>query len=733
MKKNGLRSRALSALLGASLAASALGASTIQPSYAATSADVSSMVLVLDDGSPMVGALVDRMKSEGQPYTVVDLSNSSRPTLDANYLATTTSTGVRANFSGVVAPTEAPGQLSAAERQVLHEYEQTFKVREFVAYTWANPAVGLNYAANPGYVGPVDGMTAQLSDSALAGDFSYLRGRVGLDDLDKRVDESWGYLATPLTATETQSFTPVLTATIPGTDVQGSLLGVHSNNGVEQMVSTFASNANQQHWRELSHGIVSWLTRGVSLTYQRNFFSVQIDDVMLPDALWSIEGNCTIGDGCDPVAYPEDAPGATSRMTDADVQRQITWQKQQGISLDVTFNAGGVTEYKAENGGADPLEAALLANKAHIRWLNHTWSHPYLGCVQNFATAPWTCATTATGATKWVTAATINSEITQNKTYAKTNALPNWDATALVTGEHSGLKTLPQMPADNPNLKTALNQQAIRWIASDASREKEIRKIGRATTVPRHPMNIFYNNATKAQAVSEYNWIYASAADGGSGYCTLNPATTTCIKPLSAATGFDDYIVPMEGRIALGHLLANDPRPHYAHQANLAEDGILYPVLDTVLDSYRETYASNSPLVNPSLQEAGAELVRQSDWAAAKASVSQVISGTTVTVTNAGSSSASVPVTLPAGSKTAAKAAFGSSYAGQASAWVRVAAGRSARYTLPSGTGFATSVVWPVVPDMPVTAPAQAPAADTTPIELPAAVSEVIDAATAGS
>lgn len=42
----------------------------------------------------------------------------------------------------------------------------------------------------------------------------------------------------------------------------------------------------------------------------------------------------------------------------------------------------------------------------------------------------------------------------------------------------------------------------------------------------------------------------------------------TCISPLDPATGFDEYIVPIETRIALSHVMANDPRPHYAHQSN---------------------------------------------------------------------------------------------------------------------------------------------------------------------
>ena len=58
-------------------------------------------------------------------------------------------------------------------------------------------------------------------------------------------------------------------------------------------------------------------------------------------------------------------------------------------------------------------------------------------------------------------------------------------------------------------------------------------------------MNIFYNVSTIAGEVNEYNWIYTSAANGGSGICTNN-ATSTCITPLASPSGFTNYIVPTE-------------------------------------------------------------------------------------------------------------------------------------------------------------------------------------------
>lgn len=683
-------------------------------------------VLVIDDGSPMVGAIADRLTLEGQPFDRIDLTAADRPAITADSLATGGRSGITAKYTGIVTPNEAPSGLSADERSTLQAYGSTFKVREVAAYTWAHPEVGLNYAANPGYVGPVDGMTASLTPEAKSGPFAYLDGSLTFDDIDPAVDESWGYLATPLPATSTSSFTPLVTAPIPGSDQTGSLVGVHRNGEHERMILTVGVNEHQQHWKVLSHGVVSWLTRDVSLTYQRNWFSSHIDDVLMASNMWSEEGDCTIGDGCDPALFPADAPGATVRMTAADVDHLVAWQRESGIKLDMTYNALGATEAKQRTGAPDPLEDALLAQRPELRWINHTWSHLNLGCVQDFSTIPWSCVRNADGSIKYRTGTEITDDIRRGQDYARTSALTGYRDDVLVTGQHSGLKTLPQMEVDNPNLAGALQATGIRWIASDASRETEPRPVGPATTVPRYPMNIFYNNAYEAQAVDEYNWIYTARAAGGSGICEDNPATTTCIEPLDPATDFDDTIVPLEARIALGHVLDNDPRPHFSHQANLAGDRILYPVIDTMNASYRGLFADNAPLLNPTMQDAGAELVRQATWRTQQADVQATISGSTLTVRNTGSRSVTVPITVPEGSHTATapRQSFGTAYAGQRSETTAVPARGTAQVSLAAQPGLATSATWPAAPSAPALTPQlnverQEP---TTDVPLPEAV-----------
>jgi hypothetical protein len=241
-----------------------------------------------------------------------------------------------------------------------------------------------------------------------------------------------------------------------------------------------------------------------------------------------------------------------------------------------------------------------------------------------------------------------------------------------VTGEHSGLFILPQQPVDNPNFGPALTATGITTIASDSSRDPISRPVGAAVTVPRPPMSVFYNVATRAEEVSEYNWIYTSVADGGSGICEQHPDTVTCIQPLDPATGFTNYIIPIEGTIDLGHILSNNPAPHFIHGSNFTEDRLAYPVLNEILRRYRSSYSASAPLVQPTFSEDSAILGRQATWESTNASVTAYTLNGVVTVTSSGSTA--VPITVPNNTHVGSSggAVFGTAYAGERSAWSTV-------------------------------------------------------------
>lgn len=621
-------------------------------------------VLVVDNGDSSVRAIAAQLKSTGIPYTTVDLNDANRPTITGAFLSDTVNGTPRAKYQGVVLPNEAPFGDGSAEQTALENYERTYGIPQVDAYTWAHPGVGLDYTSEGGWTGSLDGHEAAVTTAGRSGYFGYLDGAFRFEDNDPAVLESYGFVARPRTG-----FTSYVDVPVPAGSGRGSLIGEYSHDGRRELVVTFAYNEYQQQFRVLARGIVEWLTQGVHLGQARNYFAVHVDDVFAPDARWDTERNCTPGDIDCVGGGGEEAPPI--RMTAEDAVHAAQWQRQRGFKLDMVYNAGSGEEWKSENGGTDALTDQLLADKAQYRWINHTYTHPFLGCVQDTSTVPWSCARNASGSTQYVSRADISAQIRDNYNWGVGKGLP-LDRTELVTGEHSGLRTLPQQPDDNPNLAGALADNGVKWIASDNSRDPAQRPVGAARTVPRYPMNVYYNVGTEAEMADEYNWIYTSRADGGSGICEDNPASTCLADPLDPATGYDEYIVPLEARTALGHAISNDPRPHYAHQSNLAEDRTLYPVLDKVLTDYQSLFADNTPVENLAQSAIGTELQRRAAWQTALASgkVTAYRIGTTVTIT--APSGTRIPVTTPEGTRKQlllGTAAFGTPYAGQRSAW----------------------------------------------------------------
>ena len=154
------------------------------------------------------------------------------------------------------------------------------------------------------------------------------------------------------------------------------------------------------------------------------------------------------------------------------------------------FNGGGVEE---AGGPGEPLTAALLANKAQLRWVNHTFDHPNLDASSQ---------------------AQIGAQIAQNNAFAQTHALPGYNPAELVTGEHSGIGTSNPFVAANPNMAPALTAQGVTSIGADNSRESGQRQVGSALTLPRYPMNVFYNVSTWADQLDEYDWLYLDRNGG---------------------------------------------------------------------------------------------------------------------------------------------------------------------------------------------------------------------------
>ncbi len=630
---------------GGSVPPTSSTAPTTTPPPTAQESTVELRVLVLDDGSFSAEAMAERLAAEGVEVERFPVTQSERPQITREMLADDATT--TANYMGIVSVSADRPGLTPNENAVIDAFTADYGIREMVAFTSPNEAVGMT-SATDGL--SLDGTSPTLTSAALGDEWSYLDGPVEFDDLDAEIPESWAVPSSPAADGPGSTFRPLLT--VAGGGTEGTIMGVHTQGPRERLIITVAMNRYQEQFKVLSHGMISWLTRGVSTSMYRNTFNVQIDDVFLADDEWNPQGDCTFGADCGVEPGPGDL--ASSRMTADDVQTARTWEDANGIELDMTFNAFGARD-------GDALTDALLAARDEFRWINHTWDHTNLDDLNE---------------------AQITEQIRKNLDWARDNDV-QVDPSELVTGEHSGLASGPARE-DNPALAAAMATTGVTWVGADSSVQPAQRRVGSALTVPRHPMNIFYNTSTEYNAADEYNWIYTTRADGGSGICEDNEAAT-CIDPLNPATGFATYIVPQEARHALGHALDIDPRPHYVHQSNITGDRILYPVLNTLVDDYRDLFAESTPLLNPTHAELGLEMQRRAAWAAAVDQVTATVSGSTLVVTNGGGTAVDVPVTAPDGSNLA-----GSAYAGATSGWITVAPGGSVTIDLGADAGFLT-------------------------------------------
>lgn len=591
----------------AMIAAMAPTASAIEPNQR-----VDLKVLLITDGltRPSFNAWEASLEREGVPYDVFD---GSVDTLEAADLE---AGPAHARYQAVVCATECSHALTTDEILILDAYQTKYGIRRVSGYVFPNARYGMSeVTASMGDTDMSD-QSAALTAAGL-GVFPYLNGPIAFGALGS------GWLQAP-------SADPNLTTLIAGPDFGGTpatLMGVYDRGGFEDLFLTFDSNAFQIQTLLLYRGLINWVTDGTYLGYGRNYFTMQIDDIFMATDRWDTEKNCTPGDrddvGCADV--PSDDP---IRMLPADVTRALQWQTETGLRFDFVYNGAGSVQ--ASNPGPDPLTDALLTNKDSFRWINHTYTHQNLDLVDQ---------------------ATIEFEIRENFAWAESvGLLPNLNVTELVTGEHSGLRDTSRGFAGNPAMPAALTATGIRWVGSDNSRTPDQESLGSALTVPRYPANVFYNTATQAELLDEYNWIYYES-------CVPITGVTTC---LSAPLSWAQY-VDVEATIMLPHLLNNDPRPHYFHQANLAEQGVFYSVVDEVLARY-DTYF-NTVLDQPAFADSGRIIQRATAWTANQELISAYLFNGSLVIENQGVSPINVPITGDGGE----------TYGGTTSEWRTIA------------------------------------------------------------
>ena len=308
--------------------------------------DLKVLVVTSNPVDPVAVAWESALDREGVPHDRKTLSASAGLT-DADLADYSAN---RAKYQAVIV---APGDMAMtqATKDALAKLQTTFGVRR-LSDNITDPTL---HGLNPPIFAEQGGNTGTLTAAAGRAAFPYLAGPVPIEG-----PFAFGFQATPAAGAD---FT-----TLVGGPGGSAYLGINTlSDGRQEMVNAVPGNASQTHHQLLRHGIINWLTRGVFLGHQRDYFAMQVDDVFLPDDRWDMARNLTGVDGPTTAAdeYQCDHDAATTvpdclppvRMTAADVDRVIAWQNTHGIKLDMAFN--GVGSEEASETAPDPLTDCL--------------------------------------------------------------------------------------------------------------------------------------------------------------------------------------------------------------------------------------------------------------------------------------------------------------------------------------------------------------------------------------
>lgn len=408
--------------------------------------------------------------------------------------------------------------LSADEWTILADYERACSARELVWYGFPTADFGLALASS---FTSSDQVTARLTATGTGG-FPYVPPGATIP-----IRDAFGYKAT---------VTDPATIALLESDDHGVLVASHvAPDGREAMLVTMDSNPNLIHSLVLEYGLVSWVSRGLFIGKKRAYLSPQVDDIFIDDDMWNTDThrNAPDLDGVN-----------TFRITGSDLAALVSWQSGLRAALPagsryitaMAFN--GVGTLRSEYPDQTPLTAARSAG-ANLTWLSHTWDHENMD------------AMTSTAA---------RSEVARNCQLAQTYRLNGFSCADLVTPDMSGLTNAAGLQG--------MDSAGARNLSSDTSITDEVAaargtvpgtnpsfNVGRVNAkdahiyqVPRHPTNIFYDVATRAAEVDEYNTIYRSYWGRDLTY---------------------DEIIDVEASFGLHYLLTGDIDPLMFHQTNL--------------------------------------------------------------------------------------------------------------------------------------------------------------------
>ncbi len=610
----GERSRAvLVALVTTAVLATLLVAGLTSPASAAPGHSVELRVLVVAVGTPGEDAarryIEGAMDAIGVAYTTIDASEVD---LTDAFLRT----GGLGHFNGVILTSAVLqnelGQdtFTAAEWELLHEYERDFSVRESVLKGFPATTAGrTDYG-----MGTVT--VSEPEDLPLTGTWTPAAAAVftGVDTTADLEVDIFSYR-------HSSRFDPnvVVTPLLNDAATGASLVSqIDYADGRQVLLSTVNQLDVLRHSQVLSYGFIDFATRGVHLGARRIHLSTHVDDLFASSPLWDADENENSTD-----RYRVD-PAGLSYTVAGQAAIVANFATLSEFEIEMAFNGVGVTDI-------DPLTAAAVGDADAFGWLNHTFTHRNLD--------------TENGAGH----AAIVDEINRNLNTWQQRGFPGLPgaAASLVTGEHSGLANgdTPYPAGLNPGLASAMTQTGVRYISSDASRaNQDVEQYIPGTSVvmlPRYPTAVFFNVNTPELMQDEYDYLNRERhIENGGNPCTIPGA-------VCEERSYGE-ILDAEASVSVTHMLSGKAWPHYFHQANLHDydaegDGasLLIDWIQAVMTEYEQHM--QLPVENLTMTEIGHRARARLEVAAAD--VSAVLTLNTGEVTVAASPTVELEVT----------------------------------------------------------------------------------------
>jgi hypothetical protein len=492
--------------------------------------------------------------------------------------------------------------LSAVDWTTLDNYATTFGIRVLSYYTYPNSRYGLSP------VNSIDTTSASASLTLLpaaATLFPYLNLSNPIP-----ITNAYVYTATTQAAAGEQT-TPIM-------QVNGMTVGVlHTTATGEQFLAiTFDNSPTLLHSLALNYGLINWVTKGVFLGARHIYLNPQIDDLFIPNDLYSggVAGCQPGGFLIDPTVDPSvNCP--TGLMSGPDLTSLAAWQDAVRANPQTTqfqtvlaFNGLGLDNGSGAVDLTNPLSIAAIAAAGKFSWVSHTFDHANLDCYDPVPNS---------GICTQATVAESAAEIDNNLVTARALGL-NLDAQSMVTPNISGLT--------NPNYILAAIYRGVKNLVMDSStlaanppptNTPIANNIYYSVIeIPRRPTSIFYNTTTAVTGVpgslpDEYNYFYGPqgifriGGPGGLPYFTANQTYS--------------QIIDSESNSLLIDMLNYKANPIMFHQSNLIRYDGTHTLYTDLIDATIKKFAqiSNLPVISLTQSQMGTLFQQRADYNAA--------------------------------------------------------------------------------------------------------------------